>query len=211
MKICEIFTSIQGESSYVGLPCTFIRLTGCNLDCVYCDTPHAKKGGVELSEDEIMNEVSLVGVNLVEITGGEPLLQNDVHHLIERLLNDGHRVIVETNGSLPVRDVDRRATILLDIKTPGSKMWEEMDITNLEYLKPSDEVKFVIVDKKDYKWAKDFIHKHHLDMKCRVLLSPAFGYLQPQELSKWMIEDRMPARLNLQVHKYIFGSDKKGV
>jgi 7-carboxy-7-deazaguanine synthase len=211
MKICEIFTSIQGESSYVGLPCTFIRFTGCNLDCVYCDTLYAKKGGVELSEDEIMNEVSLVGVNLVEITGGEPLLQKEVLHLIERLINEGHRVIVETNGSLPIGDIDRRATILLDIKTPGSEMWEEMDLTNLEYLKHNDEVKFVVVSKKDYEWARDFINKHHLDAKCRVLLSPAFGHLRPNELSKWMIEDRMPARLNLQVHKYIFGSDKKGV
>lgn len=211
MKVCEIFTSIQGESSYVGMPCTFVRLTGCNLNCVYCDTPHAKTSGVELSEDEIMNEVSLVGVNLVEITGGEPLLQGEVMHLIERLLNEGNKVIVETNGSLPIRDVDTRATILLDIKTPGSEMWEEMDLTNLEYLKPMDEIKFVLMNKEDYKWTKSFIQKYRLDRKCRVLLSPAFGHLEPQELSKWMIEDRIPARLNLQVHKYIFGPDKKGV
>jgi 7-carboxy-7-deazaguanine synthase len=120
-------------------------------------------------------------------------------------------VIVETNGSLPIRNIDRRATILLDIKTPGSEMWEEMDLTNLEYLKPSDEVKFVVVNRGDYTWVRNFVYKYGLDRKCRVLLSPAFGYLQPQELSRWMIEDRMPARLNLQVHKYIFGPDKKSV
>lgn len=211
MKVCEIFTSIQGESSFVGMPCTFIRFSGCNLSCAYCDTEYAKSAGMELSEDEIMNEVSLVGVNLVEITGGEPLLQKDVLHLIERLINEGSTVIVETNGSLPVGKIDRRATILLDIKTPGSGMWEEMDLTNLEYLKRTDEVKFVLMDKEDYKWAKKFIQKYHLDAKCRVLLSPAFGKLEAADLSKWMIEDRIPARLNLQVHKYIFGPDRKGV
>jgi 7-carboxy-7-deazaguanine synthase len=166
---------------------------------------------MELTEDEIIQEVSLVGVNLVEITGGEPLLQNDVHHLIERLINEGNTVIVETNGSMPIGEIDRRATVLLDIKTPGSGMWEEMDLTNLEYLKPTDEVKFVLMDRADYKWTKKFIEKYHLDAKCRVLLSPAFGKLQAADLSKWMIEDRMPARLNLQMHKYIFGPDKKGV
>jgi 7-carboxy-7-deazaguanine synthase len=211
MKVCEIFTSIQGESSYVGLPCTFIRFSGCNLSCSYCDTEYAKTAGMELSEDEIMNEVSLVGVNLIEITGGEPLLQDEVLHLIERLINEGNTVIIETNGSLPIGQIDRRATILLDVKTPGSGMWEEMDLTNLEYLKSTDEVKFVLVDKEDYKWAKKFIHKYHLDAKCRVLLSPAFGKLEAADLSRWMIEDRVPARLNLQMHKYIFGPDKKGV
>jgi len=211
MKICEIFTSIQGESSYVGMPCTFVRLTGCNLSCVYCDTEYAKKGGMDLTEDEIIQEVSLVGVHLIEITGGEPLLQSDVLHLIERLLNEGYDVIVETNGSLPIGQIDRRATVLLDIKTPGSGMWEEMDLTNLEYLKLNDEVKFVVVDRSDYDWAKKFIEKYHLDARCRVLMSPAFGKVEPSELSRWMIEDRMPARLNLQMHKYIFGPDKEGV
>lgn len=211
MKVCEIFTSIQGESSYVGLPCTFIRFTGCNLTCAYCDTEYARKSGVELSEDEIINEVSLIGVNLVEITGGEPLLQKGVLHLVERLLNEGYKVLVETNGSLPIRAIDPRATIVLDVKTPGSGMFEEMDLTNLEYLKPSDEVKFVLVNKNDYKWAKKFIRKHALDSKCKVLLSPAFGRLEPDALSAWMLEDRVPARLNLQIHKYIFGTDKKGV
>jgi len=211
MKVCEIFTSIQGESSYVGLPCTFIRFTGCNLTCTYCDTEHARKSGVELTEDEIISEVSLIGVNLVEITGGEPLLQKGVLRLIERLLNDGHKVLVETNGSLPIRHLDPRATIILDIKTPGSGMFEEMDLTNLEFLKPSDEVKFVLVDKNDYKWARKFVKKYSLDSKCKVLFSPAFGRLEPSALSAWMIEDRVTARLNLQIHKYIFGPDKKGV
>ncbi len=211
MKVCEIFTSIQGESSYVGMPCTFIRFTGCNLSCTYCDSEHARKPGVELTEDDIINEISLIGVNLVEITGGEPLLQKGVLHLIDRLANEGNKVLVETNGSMPIRNIDPRATVILDIKTPGSGMFEEMDLTNLEYLKPSDEVKFVLVSKEDYKWARKFIKKHSLDVKCKVLLSPAFGMLEPDALSAWMIEDRISARLNLQVHKYIFGPDKKGV
>ncbi len=211
MEVCEIFTSIQGESSYVGMPCTFIRFTGCNLDCNYCDTPKAKKPGVELTEDEIMNEISLIGVNLVEITGGEPLLQKDVPHLIERLINEGHKVLVETNGSITIRNVDRRATIILDIKTPGSGMYDDMDLTNLEFIKPTDEIKFVLVSRKDYQWAKKFIAKNHLHKKCRVLMSPAFEKLNARTLAGWMIEDRVPARLNLQAHKYIFGSEKKPV
>lgn len=211
MKVCEIFTSIQGESSYMGMPCTFVRLSGCNLSCAYCDSEFASKPGMELSEDEIIGEVSLIGVNLVEITGGEPLLQKGTLHLIERLINEGNKVLVETNGSLPIRDIDPRATIILDIKTPGSGMFEEMDFTNLEYIKPTDEVKFVLMDRADYKWARDFIHRYALDAKCMVLLSPAFGRLEPQDLCAWMIEDRVPARLNLQIHKYIFGPDKKGV
>lgn len=207
MKVCEIFTSIQGESSYVGMPCTFIRLSGCNLDCMYCDTQYAKSEGMEMSEKDILNEVSLVGVNLVSITGGEPLLQDDVFHLIETLLNDGSEVLVETNGSLSIKDIDPRATVVLDIKSPGSGMFEEMDLMNLEFLKEKDEVKLVLSSRDDYEWAISFVEKYDITSKCKLLLSPTFGQLDPEELSKWIIEDRVPARLNIQAHKYIFGAD----
>ncbi|MDP2167427.1 MAG: radical SAM protein [Thermodesulfovibrionales bacterium] len=207
MKVSEIFTSIQGESSYAGVPCTFIRLSGCNLRCFYCDTAYAYDSGMELTEDEIINEVSIVGVNLVEITGGEPLLQEGVFHLIERLLNDGHLVLIETNGSMSIKDIDPRAVIVLDIKTPQSGMAGEMDLSNLDFLKPKDEVKFVIVDRADYEWAREFISKYSLRDKCKVLFSPAFEFLGPKTLAEWILEDRLDVRLNLQIHKYIFGAE----
>ncbi len=211
MKVCEIFTSIQGESSYVGRLCTFVRFTGCNLRCTYCDTEYAYTGGVELSEAGIMNEVSLIGVNLITVTGGEPLLQPGVMHLTEKFLNDGHRVLIETNGSMSIRDIDPRAIVVLDVKTPGSGMWEEMDLSNMEFLKPQDEVKFVVTGRGDYQWAKDFIKEYRLLQRSSVLISPAFGVLEPSALAGWMLEDRLDARFNLQAHKYIFGPDKKGV
>jgi len=211
MKVCEIFTSIQGESSHVGELCTFIRFAGCNLRCSYCDTQYAYNGGMELTEGEIINEVSLVGVNLVTVTGGEPLMQEGAFHLLERLLSDGHRVLVETNGSLSIKELDPRATVILDIKTPASGMWEEMDLSNLHFLKPADEVKFVIVNRADYDWAKEFINENRLKEKCKVLFSPAFGMIEAATLANWMLQDRLDVRFNLQAHKYIFGPDKKGV
>lgn len=211
MKVCEIFTSIQGESSYAGIPCTFIRMTGCNLRCLYCDTTYAYDEGIELTEDEIMNKVALIGINLVEITGGEPLLQGGVYHLMKRLLNDGYKVLIETNGTMSIKEIDSRAVVILDIKTPGSGMREEMDLANFDYIKHSDEIKFVITDRMDYEWSKDMIYKYGLRDKCNILLSPAFGILSPETLAKWMIEDRLEVRLNLQVHKYIYGRDKRAV
>lgn len=211
MKVCEIFTSIQGESSYAGLPCTFIRLTGCNLRCTFCDTTYAYYEGNELSEKDIMNKVRHAGINLVEITGGEPLLQKEVYHLIVRLIDDGYRVLVETNGSLSIKDIDKRAVVILDIKTPGSGMSEKMDLSNLNEIKPVDEVKFVITNRADYEWSKEIIGNYKLIDKCRLLLSPAYGFLSPEQLAQWMIEDRLEARMNLQLHKYIFGSERRGV
>ncbi len=211
MKICEIFTSIQGESSYAGLPCTFIRLTGCNLRCIYCDTTYAYAEGSERSEEEIMGMVRDSGVKLVEITGGEPLLQEDVYPLIERLLDSGYTVLVETNGSMNIRKIDARAVLILDIKTPGSGMSGEMDFSNLTHLKQSDEIKFVLTGRADYEWAKEIMSKYALGEKCHVLLSPAFGNLSPQQLAGWILEDRLDVRLNLQLHAYIFGQGKKGV
>lgn len=211
MKVCEIFTSIQGESSYAGMPCTFIRMTGCNLRCSYCDTTYAYDEGKELSEDEIMGEVRRSGINLVEITGGEPLLQKGVYHLIVRLLDEGYKVLVETNGSMSIKEIDKRAVVILDIKTPGSKMSENMDLSILNDLKSTDEVKFVITDRTDYEWSREIIYKYSLIDKSQILFSPAYGILSPEDLVNWMLEDRLNARLNLQLHKYIHGSEKKGV
>jgi len=211
MKVCEIFTSIQGESSYAGMPCTFIRMAGCNLRCSYCDTTYAYDESIELSENEILNEVTLIGTNLVTITGGEPLLQEGTFHLVERLIGEGHKVLIETNGTLSIKDIDSRAIIVLDVKTPGSGMSEDMDVSNCDYIKPSDEVKFVITDRTDYEWSKDIIRKYNLKPRCQILFSPAFGMLTPELLIKWMLEDRLDVRLNLQMHKYIYGGEKRGV
>ncbi len=211
MKVCEIFTSIQGESSYAGMPCTFIRMAGCNLRCSYCDTTYAYEESIELSENEILNEVTLIGTNLVAITGGEPLLQEGTFHLVERLIGEGHKVLIETNGTLSIKDIDSRAIIVLDVKTPGSGMSEDMDVSNFDYIKPSDEVKFVITDRTDYEWSKDIVAKYNLKPRCQILFSPAFGMLAPELLIKWMLEDRLDVRLNLQMHKYIYGGERRGV
>lgn len=203
MNVSEIFTSIQGESSHAGRPCTFIRLSGCNLRCSYCDTAYSYVGTTELTEDEVMAEVSKAGIKLVEVTGGEPLLQPDALHLIERLLDEGYEALVETNGSLSIEGIDRRASVIMDVKTPGSAMDESLNMGNLALLKPSDEVKFVISDEADYEWAKDFVLRHSLTDKCSVLFSAAFGRLSPKTLSGWILGDRLNVRLNLQIHKFI--------
>ena len=211
MKVCEIFSSIQGESSFAGLPCTFIRLTGCNLRCSYCDTSYAYYEGQELTADEIIREVQRTGINLVEITGGEPLLQNESHLLIKQLIDEGYKVLVETNGSQDIKKIAKKAIVILDIKTPGSGMSKEMDFTNLDYIKSSDEIKFVITNREDYEWSKDIIQKYKLMEKCKLLFSPAFGTLPPENLAKWIIGDKLKIRFNLQLHKYIFSAEQRGI
>lgn len=210
MKVCEIFSSIQGESTYAGVPCTFIRMTGCNLRCSYCDTVYAYEEGTELTGDEIIEKVLAIGLKTVEITGGEPLLQEDVPLLAKKLLDKKYRVLIETNGSQDIRGVDKRAVMILDIKTPGSGMAEHVMPSNLPLLKPEDEVKFVITNRNDYEWAKIFVREHSLAGRCTILFSPAFGMLDPRHLSKWILEDRLEVRLNLQLHKYIYGPDMRG-
>jgi len=211
MKVCEIFTSIQGESSHAGKPCTFIRLTGCNLRCTYCDTAYAYSGGDELSQEDIMKKIRHAGIRLVEITGGEPLLQKELYPFVERLIEDEYKVLVETNGAVRIKDIDERAIVILDVKTPGSGMNDKMDMMNLELVKSIDEIKFVLTDRKDYEWSKDVIYSYNLLNKCQILLSPAYGRLQPEALAEWMIEDRLEARLNLQIHKYIYGPERRGI
>lgn len=211
MKVCEIFKSIQGESSFAGMPCVFVRLTGCNLRCAYCDTAYAYEEGTEMSVDEIISAVGKYGTELIEVTGGEPLEQEGALHLIRRLLDDGHTVLVETNGSKDIGMVDRGAVIIMDIKTPGSGMFQHMDLGNLSRLKPSDEVKFVIANREEYEWARAFIAEKGLSGTCTLLMSPAFGMLYPRALAEWIIADGLKVRLNLQLHKYIFAPDERGV
>ncbi|MCL4475025.1 MAG: radical SAM protein [Nitrospirae bacterium] len=211
MKVCEIFSSIQGESTYAGMPCVFVRMTGCNLRCSYCDTVYAYEEGTELTGEEIMDKIQAIGLKTVEITGGEPLLQKDVPPLTKKLLDREYRVLIETNGSQDIHGIDERAVIILDIKTPGSGMADKVMLSNLPLLKPQDEVKFVITHRNDYEWAKIFVREHSLMGRCTILFSPAFGMLDPRHLSKWILEDRLEVRLNLQLHKYIYGPDVRGV
>lgn len=216
MKVCEIFASIQGESAYAGLPCVFVRLSGCNLRCIYCDTVYARDDAgdeeiIEMSIEEVIESAHSFGISLIEITGGEPLMQKETPVLVERLLNSGFTVLIETNGSISVKDLDERAIIIMDIKTPASGMFENMDLLNLKYLKAKDEVKFVITGRNDYEWAKNFIKDYRLTDKRSILFSPAYGMLLPSDLAEWIIRDRLPVRLNLQLHKYIYGPDARGV
>jgi 7-carboxy-7-deazaguanine synthase len=211
MRLCEIYTSIQGESTCAGLVCTFIRLAGCNLRCSYCDTEYAYDEGTEISVDELLGKALNRRVDLVEVTGGEPLLQEETPILVKRILDEGYRVLIETNGSFPIGGIDRRATVIMDVKTPASGMSNMMNLENLRMLKPTDEVKFVVADRADYEWARDFTQEYSLVKRCRVLMSAVFGKLSPENLSTWIIEDCLGVRLNLQLHKYVFGPDRRAV
>ena len=201
MKICEIFSSIQGESSCVGIPMVFVRLTGCNLRCKYCDTKYAYDTGTELSINEILKIIRSFPFKFVEITGGEPLLQEEVYPLMDELVKSYH-VLLETNGSVSIEKVNRKVKIIMDIKTPGSGMSEKNNLENLRYLKDFDEIKFVLTDKFDYEWTKDFLKTYEIKTK-EILFSPAFGMLNAAELAQWIIKDGLSVRLNLQIHKYI--------
>jgi len=207
----EIFTSIQGETSRAGILCTFVRLTACNLRCTYCDTAYAFHEGKERGIHDVVEEVERRGVRLVTVTGGEPLLQEGVYDLIRVLLDRGFDVQVETSGAIPTSRIDPRAWVILDVKTPGSGEAEAVHWENLAGTRHQDEVKFVIVDRADYEWARGVIHSGRIPHGVPVLLSPAHGTLEAKDLAAWMIEDRLDARLQLQVHKYIWGSDARSV
>lgn len=213
LKINEIFYSIQGESSDAGMPCVFIRLTFCNLRCVYCDTEYAFYEGEEIEIDEIIERVKGYGCNLVEITGGEPLVQENVHILITKLCDLGYRVMIETGGSLPIEKIDKRVKIIMDLKTPFSKMEKKNRYENLDYLKYYDEVKFVIGNREDYDWCKEIIRKFRLTEKVMyILMSPVFGKIENIELAGWILEDKLnKVRFQVQLHKYIWQPETRGV
>jgi 7-carboxy-7-deazaguanine synthase len=211
IKINEIYYSIQGESTKAGLPCVFIRLTYCNLRCTYCDTEYAFYEGEERSINYILDEIKQYNCKLVEVTGGEPLVQKDAIELMYRLCDEGYEVLLETGGSLPIDKVDNRVKIILDLKCPSSGMMKKNLYANIDYLKPIDEVKFVIGNFDDYKWAKEQINKYQLDAKCEVLFSVVFGKLEPIELVKWITDDKLNVRFQLQMHKFIWHPEEKGV
>jgi 7-carboxy-7-deazaguanine synthase len=212
LTVNEIFHSIQGESTYAGRPCVFVRLTACDLRCSWCDTPYAFHEGRKMSVDEVMAAVDGYGCPLVEVTGGEPLLQDDVYPLMERLLADGREVMIETGGHRPIDRVPAAVVKIVDVKCPASGESEKNDWNNLDRLAPHDQVKFVVQDRADYDFALAVIARHDLASRtAAVLISPVHGVLDARTLSEWMLADRTPARLQLQLHKFIWSPATRGV
>lgn len=212
LKVNEIFYSIQGESTHAGLPCVFVRLTYCNLRCVYCDTEYAFYEGKDMEIEEIIRGVGKFDCKLVEITGGEPLMQEEVHTLMKSLCDMGYELMIETGGSLPIQNIDIRVKVIMDIKTPFSKMEKKNRYENFEHLKTTDEVKFVIGSREDYDWSKKIIEKYELTKKVKqVLISPVFDQIENIQLAEWILEDRLNVRFQLQMHKYIWHPETRGV
>lgn len=211
LVINEIFHSIQGESSHAGRPCVFVRLTYCNIRCSYCDTEYAFTEGKEMNLGEIVEKVRAYGCKLVEITGGEPLFQPEVHKLMTLLCDEGFEVLLETGGSLDIGTVDPRVKRIIDFKCPSSSMVKKNLWSNVAHLKSGDEVKFVIGDREDYEWAKHMILEHRILQRCPVLVSVVFGKLEPSELAGWILEDKLDVRYQLQMHKFIWSPETRGV
>jgi 7-carboxy-7-deazaguanine synthase len=212
LTVNEIFHSIQGESTHAGRPCVFVRLTACDLRCSWCDTPYAFHEGTKMAVDEVVNRVAAYRCDVVEITGGEPLLQKDVYPLMDRLLAGGHTVLLETGGHLSVDDVPSGVHRVIDVKCPGSGASHKNHWPNLDRLRSNDEVKFVITDRADYEYARDIVDRHALIGRCAaVLFSPVHGVLDPKPLAEWILADRRAVRLQLQTHKYIWDPHTRGV
>lgn len=210
LKINEIFKSIQGESTYAGLPCTFVRLAGCNLRCTYCDTNYAYYNGKELSDEEIVSKIDEYGVKCVEFTGGEPLLQEETPQMIKNLLDKGYNVLIETNGSICIGCLDKRLNIIMDYKTPKSGMSERMRPKNFDFLKKTDQIKFVLMDESDYDWSKKVISDNKLIERFdNILMSPAYSVMSPKSLVTWVLRDNLQVRVQLQIHKYIWAPDER--
>lgn len=205
LRVTEIFRSIQGESTRAGFPCAFIRLTGCSLRCVWCDSAYAFHGGAEMTVDEAVRSVLELATDLVEVTGGEPLEQDAVHDLIGRLLESGKTVLLETGGHVELDRVDPRVVKIVDVKAPGSGMQHANLAENLDRLSPRDEVKFVLADRRDFDWALDFVVGRDLDQRHTVTFSPVWGSLPAPELAVWIRDSGRPIRLGLQLHKLLWG------
>jgi len=211
LKINEIFYSIQGESTYAGRPCVFIRLTYCNLRCNYCDTQYAFFEGKDRSLDDILEAVKSYNCNLVEITGGEPLIQKNVHILMSRLCNSGYEVLIETAGHMDISNIDKRVKKIMDIKCPSSGESEKILWENIDHLSEYDEVKFVIGNRKDFDWASQVLQKYQMDKKCTILFSPVFGKINYTELAGWILKEKLPVQMQLQIHKFIWPTGMRGV
>jgi 7-carboxy-7-deazaguanine synthase len=210
LLVTEVFHSIQGESTFAGRPCAFVRLTGCQMRCRWCDTEYAFHGGTWRTVDELLDEVAAFGCPLVEVTGGEPLLQPGVHALMTALCDRGHEVLIETGGGLDIAGVDPRVRRIVDVKCPDSGEAEANRWQNLDLLRPTDEVKFVIAGEADYLWARRVVEERRLADRCPVLFSQVAGEVDPRELAEWVLRDRLPVRFQLQLHKLLWG-DRPGV
>ena len=207
VRLTEIFHSLQGETSRVGLPTVFVRLTGCPLRCRYCDTAYAFHGGSTRSVDEILAEVAAYGAHYVTVTGGEPLAQPHCLTLLTALCDAGYSVSLETSGAIDIGPVDTRVSRIVDLKTPGSGECERNLWANLDVLQPTDEVKFVLCDEADYRWACEMLQRHRLSERCPVLFSPVHGELAARTLAEWILRDRLPVRFQLQLHKQLWGDE----
>ena len=211
IRLIEVYASVQGESTWVGVPCIFVRLAGCNLRCTWCDSTFTFKGGQHRSIDEVLDEVATFGIPLVEVTGGEPLVHRQAIPLMARLLERGHTVLLETSGSRDISAVPEGVHIILDLKPPDSGEEAANLWTNIPLLKSKDEVKFVIASRRDYEWSRQKVQEHGLDRRCTVLFSPVFGQVAPLDLVNWILEDRLPVRFQLQLHKVLWPPDQRGV
>ena len=212
LTVFEIYPSIQGESTHAGRPCVFVRLAACDLRCSWCDTPYAFTGGQKMAVDDVLARVDALGLPLVELTGGEPLLQKEAIPLMARLLDAGHEVLLETGGHISVAGVPAPVVRIVDVKCPGSGEAARMHWPNLDLLHRHDEVKFVLRDRADYEYARDVVARHELTGRvAAVLFSPVHGVLDPQALAAWILEDHLAVRLQLQLHKYVWSPDTRGV
>ncbi|MEK8088482.1 7-carboxy-7-deazaguanine synthase QueE [Thermithiobacillus plumbiphilus] len=205
LRITEIFHSLQGETRSVGRPATFVRLTGCPLRCQYCDTAYAFHGGEWMEQAAILAQVEAFGAQLVVVTGGEPLAQQGVHDLLTALCDAGHEVFLETSGALDVSAVDPRVVKVLDLKSPGSGEARRNFWANLDCISPQDQIKMVVCSRDDYEWAREMLEQHQLAARCEVLLSPSHGQVSPTELANWILADRLPVRMQIQLHKLLWG------
>ncbi|KAA3596798.1 MAG: radical SAM protein [Calditrichaeota bacterium] len=209
LKINEIYQSVQGESTYVGLPCVFVRLSGCDLRCSYCDTEYAFYEGTKMSLEEVLQKIKNYDCNLVEVTGGEPLLQKKVYELFDLLLEQNYEVMLETGGHISVEKVPKEVIKIVDVKTPSSKMSHKNFYENLSLVDEKDELKFVIGSREDYAWAKELLAKNNT--KGKVLFSPVWNELEPDKLVAWILEDKLQVRFQLQMHKVIWAAETQGV
>ena len=211
LKINEIYYSIQGESSFTGQPCIFIRLTYCNLRCTYCDSEYTFHEGKDMLIDDIIKKIKEFPCNLVEVTGGEPLFQKNCIALLEKLSNYNYKILLETSGSLSIKEVPKNVINIIDFKCPSSNMKKKNLWENIDYLKPNDEVKFVIGNRKDYDWAKTKIKKYNIDSNCNVLISPVYKEIESKTIIEWILEDGLNVRFQIQLHKEIWEDKTKGV
>ncbi len=212
LNLTEIYASIQGESTHAGRPCVFIRLAGCPLRCRWCDTVYSFKHGEDWSYDRLKSWLDDKKINLIEFTGGEPLAQKASYQIINQLVTDGYEILIETGGSEPIEGLADEVCVIMDVKCPGSGMESHNRIENLKHLQANDEVKFVVADKDDFLWAVEFIKTHNLESSsATILFSAAFGQVTEEKLVEWLLEARVKARLNVQIHKYIWSPRKKGV